>query len=454
MPDLLPKDEVTAVDYIQNQLELEREARELMPFEPDECTYERGELRQPVFACLTCSKENDEQPIGVCYSCSIQCHSTHELVELFTKRGFVCDCGTTRMSKTPNGACKLRLKGKEKEENNNTRRLSTSSSSSKRQLELPAEDIPSSSNLYNQNFKGTFCSCEKPYNPLEETGNMIQCYFGFTCGEEWYHEECILGYVPGTYNKKRTTKREAGENILDKLPPPGEDAEVDQSFNAGTDDQEEDDLQVPHFPDLEDFDSFICWKCIEQFRSIFSQIENDEDIVFTKLPHFDQVITSEDWEEQYSSFESSGAATDQELNVKRVKIEEPVKKSTTPYSIFLKPNFRDKLIHLKEIVSKDSKLYEFLKIHDYLYLDDPVFEPPEEMQSNDGRSSASGSLLELGAGALSSLPREQAIEGLQAYDKIRAKLREFFKPFAEEGKVVTEEEVRDFFAAVKEEKKS
>ena len=51
---------LTAVDYIQNQEELEKEARELMPYDPNECTYEMGELRQPLFACLTCSAENEK----------------------------------------------------------------------------------------------------------------------------------------------------------------------------------------------------------------------------------------------------------------------------------------------------------------------------------------------------------------------------------------------------------
>lgn len=82
------QESLTAIDYINQQEELEREARILMPFDPNECTYELGELRQQVYACLTCSRTNDNQPIGVCYSCSIQCHSKHELVELFTKRSF------------------------------------------------------------------------------------------------------------------------------------------------------------------------------------------------------------------------------------------------------------------------------------------------------------------------------------------------------------------------------
>ena len=88
------KDEsVTAVEFLENQLKLEKEAREALPYEPDTCTYPQA-LRQLVFACLTCRLANDDADIGVCYSCLIQCHSTHELVELFSKRNFVCVCGS------------------------------------------------------------------------------------------------------------------------------------------------------------------------------------------------------------------------------------------------------------------------------------------------------------------------------------------------------------------------
>lgn len=78
-----------------------------MPYEPDKCTYPQP-LRQLVFTCLTCLRANDNNPVGVCYLCLIQCHSTHELVELLPKRLFVCDCGTSRMK---NGhACELRIR--------------------------------------------------------------------------------------------------------------------------------------------------------------------------------------------------------------------------------------------------------------------------------------------------------------------------------------------------------
>lgn len=96
---------ITAQDYIHEQLSLEKEARMRMPYDPDKCTYELGPIRQEVYACLTCS-ERSRKPCGVCFACSIRCHSTHRLVELFTKREFSCDCGTERTA--GNGKCKIR----------------------------------------------------------------------------------------------------------------------------------------------------------------------------------------------------------------------------------------------------------------------------------------------------------------------------------------------------------
>lgn len=70
---------VSASEYLSHQQELEDDARKLMPWDPKSCTYEKGALRQQVFACRSHGK------IGVCYSCSIQCHTKCDIVELFTK---------------------------------------------------------------------------------------------------------------------------------------------------------------------------------------------------------------------------------------------------------------------------------------------------------------------------------------------------------------------------------
>lgn len=79
-----------------------------------------------------------------------------KLLELWTKRNFRCDCGNSKFGTL---ACKL----------------------------LPGKDVENPENSYNHNFKGLYCSCDKPYpDPNgEEHGEMIQCCI---C-EDWFHEE-------------------------------------------------------------------------------------------------------------------------------------------------------------------------------------------------------------------------------------------------------------------------
>ncbi|EQC39148.1 hypothetical protein SDRG_03354 [Saprolegnia diclina VS20] len=120
----------------------------------DHCSYEHGYMRQFLHACLTCAPAGTAA--GICLACSLTCHADHELVELYTKRHFRCDCGT---SKFPNVPCTL-YEGKDK---------------------------TNGENAYGQNFGGLFCSCHRPHPDPDWEGSdetMMQC---IVC-EDWYHE--------------------------------------------------------------------------------------------------------------------------------------------------------------------------------------------------------------------------------------------------------------------------
>ncbi|CAK9163066.1 unnamed protein product [Ilex paraguariensis] len=124
--------------------------------EGKECTYTKGYMkRQAIFSCLTCSPDGNA---GVCTACSLSCHDGHEIVELWTKRNFRCDCGNSKFGEF---FCKL----------------------------FPNKDTENAENSYNQNFKGSYCTCGRPYpDPdVEEQVEMIQCCI---C-EDWFHEEHI-----------------------------------------------------------------------------------------------------------------------------------------------------------------------------------------------------------------------------------------------------------------------
>jgi len=146
------EDGVTMLDVLQDEQSLEKDAAAVLGNVSDTaCTYTLGYMtRQPVYACKTC--QEDDQPSGVCLACSYDCHEGHNLVELYTKRLFRCDCGTNKLK----SSCKL----------------------------VPSKE-ENIENKYNQNFSGLYCICRRPYpdpdDPVEDC--MIQCVM---C-EDWYH---------------------------------------------------------------------------------------------------------------------------------------------------------------------------------------------------------------------------------------------------------------------------
>ncbi|KAF0932032.1 hypothetical protein E2562_007838, partial [Oryza meyeriana var. granulata] len=143
--------------------------------EGKECTYSGGYLkRQAVFSCLTCVPAGIG---GVCTACSLACHDGHEVVELWTKRKFRCDCGN---SKFGSHICKL----------------------------CPEKDPENPANSYNHNFKGSYCTCGRPYpDPeAEKQVEMIQCCI---C-EDWFHEDHI-----GLNSTEEIARDEEGEPLYE-----------------------------------------------------------------------------------------------------------------------------------------------------------------------------------------------------------------------------------------------
>ncbi|KAE9596522.1 hypothetical protein Lal_00007619 [Lupinus albus] len=120
----------------------------------NECTYSKGYMkRQAIFSCLTCTPDGNA---GVCTACSLSCHDGHQIVELWTKRNFRCDCGNSKFGEL---YCKV----------------------------FAGKDAENVENSYNHNFKGLYCTCGRPYPDPDavEQGEMIQCCL---C-EDWFHEE-------------------------------------------------------------------------------------------------------------------------------------------------------------------------------------------------------------------------------------------------------------------------
>lgn len=147
------EDVVVLSEMLAAEAEAEAEATAVLGNSDSErCSYDRGYVpRQALYACLSCAAGSE--PSGICLACSLACHDSHRLVELYTKRRFRCDCGNQRQS----SACSLRPN----KEPNNPR------------------------NRYGHNFFGRYCVCDREYPEPEGAvaDAQVQC---IVC-EDWLH---------------------------------------------------------------------------------------------------------------------------------------------------------------------------------------------------------------------------------------------------------------------------
>ncbi|KAI2786216.1 hypothetical protein POX_g08598 [Penicillium oxalicum] len=485
----------TAKEFIDSQIRLEADAREILPYSFDSCTYELGPLRQSLFACLTCNPpptkpEDEYTPAAVCYSCSIACHGEHTLVELFNKRNFVCDCGTTRMPST--SPCTLRDDPK-------TGRKGVHS-----QKAAPG-------NKYNHNFKNQFCGCREKYDPFQEKGTMFQCLgLGNVdtggCGEDWWHPECLIG-LPRDWHKQLQHKKTTALGSTDGT---GDDAVDDAA-------EEEEMPLPPGFPAEDDFEQFICYKCVDsvpwlkqyagtpgflpavyynsgmdgpaeevQVTSDATKASNQEETNSRKRkadddePETREPAAKKPREAEQHANEATKTETT-EVPAKDGQQSSAVSKATSPvqsaesspltnnnqagasdsahskpkhallptsppkasFSLFLLDNFQDNLCRCAECF---PKLAPFPQLRE----EEETYEPPlsddgENGNGNGARSTGTGSLLERGEAALSNIDRVRAIEGAMIYNHLRDKVKDFLKPFAESGQAVSAEDIKGYF---------
>ncbi|KAJ2479454.1 hypothetical protein IWW56_003075 [Coemansia sp. RSA 2131] len=369
---------VTACGYLTAQANLEREAAEVLSGKFDECTFDQGYVHQPLYACLTCTRppekycqdgilnnvEQPSEPAGMCYSCSIECHTGHHIVELFTKRHFRCDCGTQRLlpqaSEGSSGQC-CQLK----------------------KLRTGLRNINNSGNTYSHNFWGFYCRCDKFYDASTESGEMIQC---FVCND-WFHDACI-GKVP----------------------------------------------------DEESYSDYICRECVDK-HAILRYISTNNMICGTVV---DGKVTH---------IEANSAIYDASTYpapVEKDDTEEPAKKKTRatgcrqrqdsdvvdakqPFDLFMVDGWKEHVCTcidcMREIECSNLE---------FLVKEEDVVEPEED-------ESRSESLYESALRQLRTMDRAQAVDAAAAYHTLSSRLKDYLRPFAASGKVVTNQDIHTFF---------
>lgn len=347
---------------------------------------------------------------------------------------------------------------------------------------------PHKGNRYNKNYQNRFCVCDEEYDAETQEGTMYQCMGLGTvetggCGEDWYHPECLVG-LPRDWYKSLEPKEvvKDGEEIA---------AAEEPSHPV-----------PPDFPNEGDFETMICYKCVESnpwikryagtpgflpplFRKndaetalqpapkdVTTSASNavnpslkrkasDSDIDTrpgspSKRVKDESVSTSEQISPAAASADpsattngSSTATETGDLDSKQEPKHAALPPSPPPgtFSLFLKADFREHLCHC-------ASCYPNLIPHHHLLEEEDIYEPSLSDSSSDDsdphqdgsrRSSRVGSLYDRGEAALSNIDRVRAIEGVMVYNQLRDKVKAFLKPYAEEGRVVSAEDVKAYF---------
>jgi E3 ubiquitin-protein ligase UBR7 len=255
--------------------------------------------------------------------------------------------------------------------------------------------------------------------------------------------------------------------------------------NGQTEEEEEETPLPPGFPGEDDFQTFLCYKCVDSnpwlrryagTAGFLPPVHKEgglpkttETAAETTATDAEQPSTNpkkrkmEDEEEtepdtkrtkEDTGNTSSGARPDPDQKPK----EEPQEESTKPsapknkhdilpntapsgtFSLFMKEDFRDQFCRCRDC-------YPNLSPHVQLREEEETYEPPmsEDGEANGGGSTGTGSLLDRGEAALSNIDRVRAIEGAMVYNHLRDKVKEFLRPFAETGKAVGAEDIKAYF---------
>ncbi|KAK9507830.1 hypothetical protein O3M35_007604 [Rhynocoris fuscipes] len=349
---------MTLVDFLEEEQQLESDAYAVLgPSDDKNCTYSLGYVpRQALYACITCTPQDtpDSKPAGICLACSYHCHEGHELVELYTKRLFRCDCGNSL------------FKGR------------------KCNLE-PEKSAVNEKNVYNQNFKGVYCTCARPYpDPDEENSDdMHQCII---C-EDWYHTKHLNSPVP--------PDQLYGEMICgectDRLP----------------------------------FLNFYLSRIATNETQVVDVVGVDKDTSTTTLQTNKEVATEQ----------QNGVSCYLKTHEARSR---PVKSAT-----FWPNDFRKILCSCSDC--KD--LYDKLEVPWILDENDTVhaYEAKGKQSAEVGVSSR----YEEGMKALAQLDRYQQVEAIQNYNELKTNLSEYLAKFVANKKVVRKEDINEFFTQMK-----
>lgn len=370
---------VTLREVVEAQEALEAESDAVLGGSDDKnCTYSQGYIgRQALYACMTClpeSRANENKRAGICLACSYKCHEGHELIELYTKRNFRCDCGGKRM---PEIRCKLDP------------------------LKLDANDL----NQYSQNFVGLYCTCKRPFpDPEDEVPDeMIQCAI---C-EDWYHSRH---------------------------------------------------LDTDNVPNDAGFAEMICGGCVQRvgfLRNYVGKIEDGNQTLAANGTLEVNVTSLDESVGETSTIakrdESVVLEEDDRNDAKRAKLdictkpplEEGEGASYKKGATFWNDGWRNHLCRCSDCMTS----YKELEVEYLLDEKDTV-----KWYEENGREKRQTEDAEQRAAMWNRMGRVQQVEVLSGINLMTDRLKEFLDTFVTNRQVVTESDIREFFAKLNKEK--
>lgn len=395
--------ELTMCDVLKEEQELEEDANAVLGGSDDtNCSYDRGYVsRQALYACVTCS--SDQEPSGVCLACSYKCHDGHEIVELYTKRNFRCDCGN---SKFADKTCSLK----------------------------PDKEPVNSLNKYNQNFKGLYCSCSRPYpDPEDDTPDeMIQCVM---C-EDWYHGRHIGGIVPDDYFEMICSKcmeshkflyvylnKFSYVNITDDKTVLENKKECNGTSEASACLEDEKKILVDGNEDKSHIK-----KEVDEQTTVNESKEVENSIESTKTCHANETDVKSEADTTVKDQES-----DCYLNKFSIKSD-----GITSGPAFWPENWRKELCQCLSCMD----MYRRYQCEYLLNFDDTILAYEERGKSTNE------SQYDKGLNALSKLDRVKQMEAVRAYTSMKGQLKEYLKEFANTKRTVCESDIKEFFERI------
>ncbi|KAK6181399.1 hypothetical protein SNE40_009256 [Patella caerulea] len=260
------------------------------------------------------------------------------------------------------------------------------------------KDANNSRNRYGQNFKGLYCSCHRPYpDPDDEVeDDMIQCIL---C-EDWYHGRHL--------------------GVKGSLP--------------------------------SDFEEMICPACVNNHDFLLAYTVNTAVTVVERENGNTQVdvVNTDEGSSVGRKRNLSGEctspkkATTSDNSTCLLKELQKREIPSTDSAVFMSEAWRSKLCKCTSC----KKMYEEKGISFILDNDDTV-----HAYEDKGLAAHSNSDTNALPSALSQMDRVQQVELIHGFNDMKNGLREYLRGFAENGKVVKEEDIREFFSQMQSRKR-